>query len=588
MKRVLTFFWLFIPVTLFAQNPMITGIVINLPASPDPNTANWGTGGTVFTISASTSANYLKEVMSSSILVGIRKGESKICGDYTPATAPASNFNKTTMVWAGKNAVALMGHDCTLPPGEYELCVQFFLKGRKISEGVCKAFTIKAAEEVSYQGPGLITPEDGTVLKGEGQKKPLTFRWTPVVPRPRAEVTYKLTIIEIRQGQTASSAAKSAVPLLEKEVINQTQFVLPSISQLSIARGSSYGWYVRAVDPKGSPLGNNNGMSEVYTLKSGDNINIEIDSLNVGCCANGRQNVYIKINNLHLSNAALISSIKYRINGTGPLTNLSPVAPPLPLTIPANGSQIFTGSLACTDSMTTIKFIVGAAWPNDPDNINNETAWDTLQCPCDPCRNINVTITNDGIKPPKNGSPVQVNLVGSFTGLNANLVRKVTAEIIYFNITQTEDPNCGKCVYDSRYYGNFYPPASALPGFNGPAFNQPDYTRLVTWTSSILRECGQGSGGQGGWSGTDAANPTGMAEPAAPDKGQAARAVKPGIAIPQPEVKPPNFILPIAVPEMNSLDCCGDKITICIRYTFYDFCCQACEVIKCYEITRGK
>jgi hypothetical protein len=250
--------------------------------------------------------------------------------------------------------------------------------------------------------------------------------------------------------------------------------------------------------------------------------------------------------------------------------------------------------------MKTIKFIVGAAWPNDPDNINNETAWDTLQCPCDPCRNIGVTITNDGVKPPKNGSPVQVNLVGSFTGLNANLIRKVTAEIIYFNITQTEDPNCGKCVYDSRYYGNFYPPASALPGYTGPVFNRPDYSRLVTWNSTIFRECGQES--QGGGTGTGTGTGTGSSTGKGfylPEAGMTIMpenqkdpslrlpvTAQPGPVI--PVAKPPHFILPIAVPEMNSLDCCGDKITICIRYTFYDFCCQACEVIKCYEITRGK
>jgi hypothetical protein len=331
-------------------------------------------------------------------------------------------------------------------------------------------------------------------------------------------------------------------------------------------------------------------MSEVYTLKSGDNINIEIDSLNVSCCVNNRQNVYLKINNLHLSNAALVSSIKYRINGTGPLTNLTPVAPALPVTIPANGSQIFTGSLSCTDSMSTIKFIVGAAWPSDPDNINNETAWDTLQCPCDPCRNIGVTVTNATLQLPKNGNPSQVNLVGSFTGLNASLIRKVTAEIIYFNITQTEDPNCAKCVYDSRYYGNFYPPASTLPGYTGPVFNRPDYSRLVTWNSTIFRECGQEGQGDGTGTGKGFYFPeAGMNIIPENQKDPSSRLPVPPQAGPViPVAKPPHFILPIAVPEMNSLDCCGDKITICIRYTFYDFCCQACEVIKCYEINRGK
>jgi hypothetical protein len=47
-----------------------------------------------------------------------------------------------------------------------------------------------------------------------------------------------------------------------------------------------------------------------------------------------------------------------------------------------------------------------------------------------------------------------------------------------------------------------------------------------------------------------------------------------------------SFSLPIAVPPGPALSCCGDKIKICIRYTWWDYCCHACDVIKCYEIER--
>jgi hypothetical protein len=344
---------------------------------------------------------------------------------------------------------------------------------------------------------------------------------------------------------------------------------------------------VRATDPKGTPLGENNGTSNVSVFKSGDNINIEIDSLNVSCCVNGHQNVYLKVNNLHLTNAASIVSIQYRINGTGPLTSLTPVTPGLPHTISAGNSQIFTGSLSCSDSMKTIKFIVGAAWPSDPDNINNETAWDTLSCPCDPCRNIGVSVVQDALQTPKNGNPVQINLVGSFIGLNANTIKKVTAEIIYFNITQTNDPNCAKCVYDSRYYGNFYPPSSALPGYGGPVLNRPDYSRLITWTSTIIKACGQDNSGGNGTKNEIYGSPQ-IPEAFNQKSIQNDKTNPLQTTNLQSEFKPPHFILPIAVPELNSLSCCGDKINICVRYTFYDFCCHACEVIRCYEIQRGK
>jgi len=214
---------------------------------------------------------------------------------------------------------------------------------------------------------------------------------------------------------------------------------------------------------------------------------------------------------------------------------------------------------------------------------------------------MTIKVEKDSLSLPKNGNPTQVNLIGSFSGLNPNQVKKITAEIIYFNITQTKDTNCAKCVFDSKNYGNFYPPGSALPGYTGPVFNKPDYTRLVTWNSTIIKDCGglphdDGGGVDNGGGNNNGLNPkTGPVRldptPARLSTNMTIERQKVGVPdnnnpLPVPQL--PNFILPIAVPEMNSLSCCGDVIKICIRYTYYDFCCHACEVIKCYEIKREK
>jgi len=122
MKKILTLLLLAIPVQMFAQN-VITGISVTIPAKPDANTANWGTGASVFTINAATSSNFLKQVMESKMLLTIKKGGSKFCGSYTKANAPICNFNTITKVWTGRNAVSFLGQDCILPPGDYEVCV---------------------------------------------------------------------------------------------------------------------------------------------------------------------------------------------------------------------------------------------------------------------------------------------------------------------------------------------------------------------------------------------------------------------------------------------------------------------------------
>jgi Ca2+-binding RTX toxin-like protein len=280
MKKILTLLLMGIAVQLFAQqqqNYLITGISLIVPATLDANIANWGTGTSFITISATTKLDPRGEipaaVRESKILVTIKSGDSKVVrGIYTNANAPASNFTKNPMRWSGIDAVSLLGDNRPLDPGSYSFCVHFFQPVKpgntpqECSLEVCRPFSVRAVDQQTYQPPQAISPADGTVINEADVKKPVTFRWTPVVPKPREAVTYKLRVFEIRQGQTATTAVKSGNPLLEKEVTNQTQFVLPSLSQLTIAMGSSYGWYVQATNLEGTPIGGNNGMSNIMTF----------------------------------------------------------------------------------------------------------------------------------------------------------------------------------------------------------------------------------------------------------------------------------------------------------------------------------
>lgn len=274
MRKIITFMLTVISMQLYAQNYPITTITISLPANPDAMIANWGTSSSMLVISANTTAANLKQVEESKILVTINKGAVKACGSYTSASAPNTNFNSINKVWSGNMAVALLGQDCVLAPGEYEICVQIFsLRNVPISDIKCKSFTIKEKEtekeKTNYSAPQAINPADGTVLNDADVKKTMTFLWIPVVPRPKESVIYKVKVFEILQGQTASTA-KATPPILEKEVVSMNQFVLPSLSSLPIAEGSSYGWYVQAVNREGKPYGENNGNSNVntFSLKS--------------------------------------------------------------------------------------------------------------------------------------------------------------------------------------------------------------------------------------------------------------------------------------------------------------------------------
>ena len=141
---------------IFGQSYPVTSIIISMPANPDANTVNWGAGASLLTISATAASGPVAgrtdpAVAGSRVLVGIRQGNRKICGTYTGASAPASNFSTPSKVWSGDAAKSLLGKDCVLPAGDYELYVQVF-SGKAdasvpASREVAKAFTIRGNEQ---------------------------------------------------------------------------------------------------------------------------------------------------------------------------------------------------------------------------------------------------------------------------------------------------------------------------------------------------------------------------------------------------------------------------------------------------------
>jgi hypothetical protein len=278
MKKNLTLLLVVITFKIFAQTFPITGINISLPSNPDANTANWGSGTSLLTITATAKAGYGRvdaSVEESKILVIIKKGGSKVCGTYTVNSAPGSNFNTLTKVWSGANAVALLGQDCVLVPGDYEMSVQFFGYGPKgmapISDEKIKSFTIIGAGQQLYQAPQAITPVNFNVFSEENIKKPITFRWTSVFPRPTGTVTYCLKVWQLMQGQTGVQAMNANQPIVNNNYNNIMQVVILNLvpGPLLAPYLNEFIWTVQA-SKDGKPIGDNNGMSGASAFKSED------------------------------------------------------------------------------------------------------------------------------------------------------------------------------------------------------------------------------------------------------------------------------------------------------------------------------
>lgn len=280
----------------FAQNNPITSITISLPANPDANTVNWGAGTSQLTISATARAVNGRVdglAQESRILVIIKKGGAKVCGDYTTSTAPEAGFTTISKVWAGSNASSLLGKGCVLPAGDYELTVQFFnARGATIlpaSELKTKSFTIKGNEQQTYQAAQPVSPVNNLIFKETDIAKPISFRWTPIVPRPQEPTTYRLKVWQLMQGQTGAQARTVNQPIFTKDVDNITQAIISNLitGPCKPPYLCSFIWNVQALNREGKPIGENNGTSELFSFKVEDAPAVTTGTVKLGSPANG-------------------------------------------------------------------------------------------------------------------------------------------------------------------------------------------------------------------------------------------------------------------------------------------------------------
>ncbi len=126
-----------------------------------------------------------------------------------------------TMIFNGKFKTS-MDKSGKLPAGSYQLCVQLVrpVDFLPLSQEQCRNFTIAA-----FQLPIPMMPANEMVLDIEKAKNVITFRWTPVAPRPSQPLTYRVTVFEILPNQTPMQALRSNQPLLAKDIIGTSQYI---------------------------------------------------------------------------------------------------------------------------------------------------------------------------------------------------------------------------------------------------------------------------------------------------------------------------------------------------------------------------
>lgn len=88
------------------------------------------------------------------------------------------------------------------------------------------AFASCTTEEVETTTTSKIqnvAPVNGKSFSADEALQPVTFRWTPVVPKPNQTVTYKLKVWQLMQGQTGTQAMRTNQPIVTKDVADLTE-----------------------------------------------------------------------------------------------------------------------------------------------------------------------------------------------------------------------------------------------------------------------------------------------------------------------------------------------------------------------------
>lgn len=207
-------------------------------------------------------------------------------GAGSTVLGPADVLPLEQMVFTGKYKTTL-DRTGKLPADNYQICVQMVtpIDYQPLSEVKCRNFNLAA-----YQLPIPTIPLNESIVAFDKARTIITFRWTPVTPRPAQELVYRIRVFEVLRNQTPVQAMRSNQPVLDRDITSTTQYIwqhqlpLQLCSADDVAEADSlqkgrndyalvngltaytFVWTIQTFDRSGRPFGdgniNNDGISE--------------------------------------------------------------------------------------------------------------------------------------------------------------------------------------------------------------------------------------------------------------------------------------------------------------------------------------
>ena len=562
----------------FAQQPLnqINILSFSVKNKLPAEVASWGTipGGMILTAQRIPQTS----IQGIRLVVQIKQAGAKICGNLIDAS-PLLDFNAVKTFTAAE----LNGYisNCnSLKPGNYNICVQFFNVDRyPISKEVCKEFMVEDVVQAqqNYSPPQNISPVNEKQFKEAEVKGTVTFRWTPVLPKPKGQVTYRLKVWQLMQGQTGAAAMRTNQPIVTKDVDNITQAVVTNIytGPCKPPYLCDYIWNVEAIgkeETQGRPK--NYGTSDPSTFKiivdeSNPGSCLKLDTLkySITCVGQDQDGKFrYKVQNLFINKVVGNTDLFMESGTTG--SNINYVMPILPAGVLIQNITplSFTGITAAVSPAISFEFVSATALTSFTANLaaytyhlsaagskiycqkNFEMTFDVPSCRCNLC---DTSIAKWEIQSEiKYDSTATNNILTLHNDVSFGpyKVVKLSTEIVDFYWYTEGD--CKKCNTNDYYFGN-----------------------LVS---------GNISGNNFTNAGTSVAGPGGTPIPSSHQIDFIANSLA-GTPLSN------DVYLNISLPPQTQLSCCTDCFRFCIRYTvtfMQNGVCKTCSIVKCYESKR--
>jgi hypothetical protein len=133
-----------------------------------------------------------------------------------------------------------------------------------VKGGMIKDNNVRKGWDGTVKGRMVETGNIGDIVIGVNE--PVTFRWTPLVPKPQQPVTYRLKVWQLMQGQNSTQAMRTNKPIVTKDVDNFTEVTVDNIytGPCKPPYLCDFIWQVQTLDRSEKPIGNNEGKSELY------------------------------------------------------------------------------------------------------------------------------------------------------------------------------------------------------------------------------------------------------------------------------------------------------------------------------------